>query len=178
MKKLQNGMVMLLSIALLSACGSGTQSSPAVNSRTIKAVIKSAALSNSGAGIAGINLSITVPAGVTPTFKADGSVDSAATVEITSTVPGNQALPGATFIRATTTAPAELAVYAIEAAGFSASDTITIHLKVADGTKPVAGDFKLLTFQAFTTIGALVYDMLATDTNVISLSPTLTTTIQ
>jgi hypothetical protein len=178
MKKLRNGMVTLLSIVLLSACGSGSQSAPAVNSRTIKAVIKTAALSSSGAGIAGINLSITVPVGVTPTFKADGSVDSAATVVITSTAPGNQALPGATFTRATTTASAELAVYAIEANGFTASDTITIHLKVADGAKPVESDFKLLTFQAFNTTGSLVYDLHSTDTNAITLSPTLTTTIQ
>lgn len=172
---------LLISIALLSACGSGSQSAPAVNSRTIKAVVKTAALTGDRS-IAGLQLSITVPAGVTPTFKTDGSVDSAATVEITSASPGNQALPGATFTRATATAPAELAIYAIEAAGFSVSDTITIHLKVADGAKPLESDFRLLAFQAFSTVvngtgSVLVYDLHATGTNLISLSPTLTTTI-
>lgn len=181
MRRLRAFMSLLISITLLSACGSGSQSAPAANSRTIKAVVKTAALTGDKS-IAGIQLSITVPDGVTPTFKADGSVDSAATVEITSTSPSNHALPGSTFTRATATAPAELAIYAIEAAGFSVSDTITIHLKVADGAKPLESDFKLLTFQAFSTVvngtgSVLVYNLHATGSNVVSLSPTLTTTI-
>lgn len=179
-RRLVHGMLLLVSVLLLVSCGSAT-SSPS-SSRTIKAVIKSTALSSGSSSIAGIQLSITVPTGVTPPLKADGSVDAAAAVEITSTSPGNQALPGATFTPATATAPAEFAIYAIEAAGFTATDTITIHLNIAPGAKPVASDFNLLTFQAFSTVvngsgSVLVYDLHATGTNVVTLSPTLTTTI-
>jgi hypothetical protein len=165
MKKLPYHILIFIFALLLAACGSSQQS--ASSSRTVKAVIKASALT-ADKNIAGINLTISVPAGVTPPFKADGSIDPSATVQITSSSPQNQTLPGASFTPATVTIPAQLAVSAIVAAGFSASDQITIHLNITEGTAPLAADFTLLSFEAFDTNGALVT----------GLNPTLTTTIQ
>lgn len=161
MRMLRFFLLFLLSIILLVACG-GSQTTQ-VQSRSIKSVIKAAALT-ADKNIAGINLTITVPVGVAP---AGGSSNPAATVEITSSSPTGQTLPGMTYIPATATATGKLSVSAIVAAGFSANDQITIHLTVADGATPVAADFRLLSFEAFDIDGAPVT----------GLSPSITTTI-
>lgn len=166
MKKLLCYLPVLLLFLLLSACGD-TQHSPPAGTGVIKAVIKPTALT-ADKNIAGINVSITVPVGVSPLQQADGTTDAAATVEITSSSPQNQTLPGVTYTPATATAPGQLAISAIIASGFAATDQITIHLKVAEGTFPVESDFQLLSFDAFDTNGA----------KVTGLNPTLTTTIQ
>lgn len=165
MRKLFCYILILVPIALLPACGGSTNS--ATTGSTIKAVIKTTALT-ADKNIAGIQLAITVPVGVAPPLKADGTVDSAATVEITSSAAQDQTLPGATYVPATAAAPGQLTISAIVAAGFKATDQITIHLKVAAGTIPVEADFKLLSFEAFDTNGV----------SVTGLFPTLTTTIQ
>jgi hypothetical protein len=165
MKKLLCYSLFLMLIGLLPACGD-TQH-PASAGSTIKAVIKQTSLT-AGLNVAGITLAITIPAGVSPLLKADGTVDSAATVEITTSSPQNQALPGATFTPATATAPRQLTVSAIVASGFATTDAITIYLNVAPGTFPVESDFNLLSFEAFDTNGVPVT----------GLTPILTATIQ
>lgn len=165
MKKLFCFTLMLFCSALLASCGDST---PAPKTdRTIKAVIKPTALT-AGLNVAGINLSISLPSGVAPTLLADGKADPAATVQITSSAPQNQILPGATYTAATATSPGQLAISAIVAAGFTATDQITLHLQVAEGSFPVETDFRLLSFEAFDTNGAVIS----------GLNPTLTTTIQ
>jgi hypothetical protein len=165
MLKLLCHFLILVSIALLTACGDTSQSPP--TGSTIKAVIKPTALT-ADRNIAGINLTITLPVGVAPPLNADGTADPAATVEISSSGVQNQNLPGAIYTPASATAPGQLAISAIVAAGFKATDEITIHLKVAAGAYPVESDFKLLSFEAFDINGAPVTGLL----------PTLTTTIQ
>lgn len=155
---------LLLFIALLPACGASPQA--ARSGSSIKAVIKPSALAV-GQNVAGIQMAITVPAGVSPVLVSDGTVNTAATVEITSTSAQNQNLPGATYTPATAAAPGQLAISAIVASGFTPNDAITIHLNVAVDSFPVESDFKLLSFDAFDTNGA----------KVTGLNPTLTTTI-
>jgi hypothetical protein len=165
MQKQFMNLLLLLTIALISACGGGGAQT-AASPRTIKAVIKPSALAASQ-NVAGINLSITVPVGVAPPLKTDGTADPAATVEITSSAPQNQTLPGATYTAATAAAPGRLDIFGIVASGFQPTDTITIHLNIATGSTPKESDFNLLAFDAFDTSGAAVT----------GLSPTLTTTI-
>lgn len=175
-------MLLLLYIAVLSACGDTPQPAPAAH--TMKASIKAAALT-ANQNIAGIELTMTVPPGITPTFNADGTVNAAATVTITSSAGANQTLPGATYIPATASASGQLSISAIVASGFSANDEISIHLNVANGVIPLAGDFTLLAFKAYSGVdasgngGKKLYDMSVTDgSNTITLTPTLTATIQ
>jgi len=163
MQKQLTYLALLMLIALLNACGGGAQST---ESRTIKAVIKPSALA-ADLNVAGFNLTITVPVGVAPPLKADGTADSAATVEITSSAPHNQQLVNATYIAATAAANGKLTITGIEAAGFQPSDTITIHLNIAAGSTPTTNDFSLFSFEAFDIFGAPVT----------GLTPTLTTAI-
>jgi hypothetical protein len=162
--------LMVLTCAfLLSACGSSGNSSVAVSTSggTIKAVIKTGsqvAFQN----VAGIQLAISVPVGVAPPLKADGTVDGAATVTMTGSAPSGQKLSSVLYTPATSGKLGKLEIFGIEAAGFKPTDEITIHLKVAVGSFPVEGDFKLLSFAAFDTNGAVIE----------GLSPVLTTTIQ
>jgi hypothetical protein len=150
----------MLTIALISACGGGgaqTASSP----RSIKAVIKPSALA-AGQNVAGFNLTITVPLGVAPPLKADGTADPAATVEITSSSPQNQQLVSATYTPATTAAPGTLAIFGIVASGFQPTDTITIHLNIATGSTPTTSDFSISAFEAYDTNGSTVAGLTAT----------------
>jgi hypothetical protein len=183
MRKLLGSFLTLLSLALLTACGDTAQ--PQKSGSEIKAVIKTSALTGDK-NIAGILLTITLPAGVTPMPKTDGSggIDPAATVEIISSSPPDQIIPGATIFPATSTSLAKLTITSIIAQGFKTSDSITIHLKVASGATPVESDFKLLAFEAYSTVDASgsgsdkIFDMNVTDgSNKITLTPTLTTTI-
>jgi hypothetical protein len=183
MNKLLCCLLTLMCIALLSACGDTAQ--PQKSGSEIKAVIKSTALTGDK-NIAGIQLTITLPAGVTPMIKTDGSgsIDPAATVEIISSSPLGQIMPGATLVPATATTPAQLTISSIIVSGFKTSDTITIHLKVAPGAQLLESDFKLIAFEAYSTVDATgsgsakIFDMNVTDgSNLITLTPTLTTTI-
>ena len=164
MQRQLSHLVLLLLIALLTACGGGAQQS--TSTRTIKAVIKPSALA-AGLNVAGFNLTITVPVGVAPPLKADGTADSAATLEITSSAPQNQQLINATYTAATAAAIGKLTITGIAAAGFQPTDTITIHLNIADGSTPSESDFSIYFFEAYDINGATVT----------GLSPTLTTTI-
>lgn len=165
MKRVFSFILILLLAALLQACGNAPQSPP--SGGVINAVIKPTALTV-GQNVAGITLTITLPVGVAPPLLPDGAADPAATVEITSSAAQSQSLPGATYTPATAALPGQLAISAIVAAGFKATDQITIHLKVATGAFPVESDFKLLSFDAFDINGARVTGLI----------PTLTTTIQ
>lgn len=151
MKKLLCNLFCLLTIVLLTSCGS----SPHPQMNTVKAVIKTSELT-ADKNIAGIELKITLPAGVTPTFLPNREVDPVSTVIISSPVPANQKLPAAVFTSATATAPAQLEIFAIDAAGFTKDDTITISLNVAEGKTPILADFKLLSFVARDIDGAVV----------------------
>ena len=155
----------LLVIAMLASCGDTTQSEK--SGRVLKAVIKTTALT-ADKNIAGIELIITVPAGVAPPLNSDGSVNQSATVEVLSSSSQNVRYNGATYIAATTEALGTLGIYPMVLSGFAVDDQITIHLNVAPGTFPVADDFKLVSFVAYDINGAPVA----------GLSPTLTTTIQ
>jgi hypothetical protein len=164
MRRLSYHLLFLLFISLLSACGDTPKSSP--TSRTMKAVIKPTALT-ADRNVAGIDLTITVPMDVSPPLLPNGTADPAATVEISSPGSQGQTLPGATYTPATATAPGQLAISAIAAAGFKVTDQITIHLNITGGKIPVESDFKLLFFDAYDIYGAPVLD----------LNPTLTATI-
>jgi len=167
MKRLFHHILALLLIALLSACGAAPQPAKSGSAGSIKTVIKPSALAV-GQNVAGIQLTITIPIGVSPPLLTGGAVDTAATVEITSTAPQSNTLPGVAFTPATATAAGKLTIVAMNIAGFTQTDRITIHLNVAVDSFPSETDFALLSFAAYDINGATVT----------GLDPTITATIQ
>jgi len=164
MRKLTVYILLLIVAALLSACGGGQSPS---SSNSIKAVIKTSSNAVS-ANVAGIDLTISIPYGVSPPLLTDGKVDVAATVSITSSTTSDQTLPGVVYTPATATASGQLRITAIVASGFTTSDQVTLNLEIASGTTPTAADFSLLAFSAYDKDGNAVT----------GLSPSLDVSIQ
>lgn len=170
----------ILVVMLLAACGDTSTPSPVV--RTVKSVIKTTSLT-ADKNIGGISLTISMPAGVTPPLQADGKIDALATATMVSSA-GRTPLSDAIYAPASGAIPGQLTILIAVKGGFSANDEITIHLLVADGSYPKAGDFSLLAFEAYSGIdasgngGVKIYDRNVTDgSNTITLDPNLTTTI-
>ncbi len=160
MKKWFGYIVLLLSVALLSACGGGSQSSP--TSRSLKSVIKTTALTAT-LNIGGVQMAITLPAGVAPELKPDGSVNNAAAIEFISSAPSTYTLQNVTY----NSAASELNFSVIDLAGFTTEDQIVLHLKVLEGT-PKESDFSIKSYNFFDKV---------TGASISGLNPTLTTTI-
>lgn len=178
MNKIVHIIITLLFIALLAGCGNGGSSQG--KSSTIKAVIKTSSLT-ANQNVAGVQLSISLPIGVSPILKADGiTVDTAATVSITSPTQ-NQTLPGVTYTKATAAALGQITIAGIASGGFGPTDQdqVTIHLVIADDASPTESDFNLLSFLAFDSNGNKVFDLHppADFINTITLIPIVTTTI-
>jgi len=112
--------------------------------------------------VAGIQLTISIPSGVTPVLNPDGSVDVASTLVVSSSAPANYTLTSVKY-----TAGSSLTITGIDASGFGPSDSITINMKVNSGSYPTGSDFKILSFEAYDIYGAAL-----------SLNPALATTIQ
>ena len=169
----------LVLITVLSACGGGAQS-PAT-SRTVKTLIKASALTASQ-NIATIELSISVPLGVSP--KANGAVVEI--INATDHSVKNVTLQDHGYTAASSaTVLGQISIGVVQADGFKENDEIIIHLDVADGTTPIGSDFKLLSFKVTDKDGLMRYDRniidgtnAVTGAEAINLSPELTTTIQ
>lgn len=176
MNKTVHIIITLLFIALLAGCGNGGSNQG--KGSTIKAVIKTSSLT-ANQNVAGVQLTLSLPLGVSPILKADGiTVDAAATVSITSPTQ-NQTLPGVTYTKATAAALGQITIAGIASGGFGPTnqDQITIHLVIADNASPTESDFKLLNFKAFDSNGVKIFDTASAE-NTITLIPILTTTIQ
>jgi hypothetical protein len=154
MKKLISYTLCLLLIALLTGCGGGTQS--ATTGGTIKAVIKTSALS-ANLNIGGIQMTIALPNGVKPTETSS--------LEFISATPANYKLQKLTYNA--TDSVLEFSV--IDLAGFSTEDQIVLHLIVSPGTIPVKTDFSIKSYNFFDNV---------TGASISGLNPTLTTIIQ
>ncbi len=167
MKKFVCYLLILLSSAFLSACGGGGSNTSAP-SRTLKSVIKPTALT-AVMNVATIQLSITVPLGVSPLLPEGKTelIDAIEIINSTDHVVNNKTLKSVTYTAATSaTVPGQITVGVVQADGFKEADEITIHMKVDTGAFPKESDFTLLSFDAHDTAGATL-----------ALDPALTTTL-
>ena len=179
MKNMISLILALLLLSLLSACGGSTQSPS--TSRTVKTLIKASALTASQ-NIGTIELSISLPLGVSP--KAGGA--GVEIINATDHAVKNVTLSDVNYTAASSaTVLGQISIYAVQADGFKENDEIIIHLDVADKSDPKVSDFNLLSFKVTDKDGLMRYDRNRIDgTNTIKgdeaidLTPTLTTTIQ
>jgi hypothetical protein len=162
MKKMFRYILVLLCIALISACGSTT--AKPTKASTIKTVIKASALAT-GLNIGGVHMAINLPRGVAPALNTDGSVKSTAAVEFISAAPAAYKIQTATY----NAAASVLDFYIIDLTGFSTEDQIILHLLVSEGTIPLETDFSIKSYEFFDKVSGAI---------ITGLNPILTTTIQ
>jgi len=137
----------LLPLAL-AACGGGS-SAPPPAAKTV--TLKLATTGTPSENLAGIDITVTLPSGVTPAQNSDGTV-AATVVTVTGVAaPGSTFPPVYTPAGGSTSGTLALFVSSNVAAGFGAGEYATVVLSAAPGTTPLQSDF---TFSGFRPIAA------------------------
>ena len=148
------GTAAILLLVVISGCGSGSVS----DSTTVAPVQKRANVKLSTAGtlaqnLSGISISVTLPNGVTPELKSDGSLASSVATATGVAVPGSVS---AVYTPAAGAAKGELLILMVgnSAAGFGAGEFLTLKLDVAAGNSLTVADFLLGDFDPVNVLGA------------------------
>lgn len=162
MKKLTLSSLPILALALftLSACGGGggggggtTPAPPAQTSPTAAVVkISTTGTLASGALIGGIDMTITLPAGVTVKSTANPPETDAGVVAASGVAAGS--MIETNYTAATSGTAGTLRILVANANGFGMGEFATVHCNIASGSTPTAGEFSLPTFTAKDLNGA------------------------
>lgn len=142
MKIIMAGCLTLLAFALAGCGDSGT--SPATVQPTT-AMLKLSSQGTSPA-LAGIGITVKLPAGVSVKTTAEGAVDSSVVTVSGVALPGSVVTP--VYTPATATAPGTLrfVVANTAAEGFGTGEFATVTCAVVPGSFPTAADFSLADF--------------------------------
>jgi hypothetical protein len=148
--------LILILLSLLAACGGGNGASTTdtlpLTGRT--AILKLTAGGTPSANLAGVGITVTLPDGVTPALKSDGSVADTVAVVSGVAAPGTFLTPVYTPASGTTKGNLRLILASSIAAGFGAGEFATLTLNASAGSNPVAGDFTLADFNPIALNGA------------------------
>ena len=119
----------------------------------------------SGTSLAGIGITVTLPAGVTVQTDVDGKV-AAGTVEGSGVTAGKATLAEPDYTPATDTAPARLSfvLAGTDAEGFGTGEFATVTCNLAAGATPQATDITLSDFRPVDLRGAAVEGLTAAHT--------------
>ena len=111
-----------------------------------------------GASLAGIGITLTLPAGVTPALDASGQVDTSRLVNPSGVTIARGLAVTAVYLEATAGKPAHLCLVAAgkAAAGFGVGETMLITLNRTADVFPKASDFAMSEFSAADTDGKAV----------------------
>jgi hypothetical protein len=162
--------ILLLVAALVAGCGGGGgggSSSGAASPGTVKAVMKTTALSPAAATVGAISATISFPDGVYAKTDASGAVVEVITMA-NSTLPAGTVIQVPDYLPAATGHTGSIKFTILNADGFNATEAVTISLLIRSGTLPKAADFALVNFVAKDLNGA----------DVTTLKPTLSATVQ
>jgi len=148
LKNMQLFILLTFMLFALAACGGGSTTVPSAKTVTLKL----ATTGTPSESLAGVSITVILPAGVTPALNSDGTV--AATVVAISGVaaPGTVTPPVYTAASGMVKGKLDLSVTSNVTAGFSAGEYATVVLSAAPGTNPQQGDF--LPFTGFRPIAA------------------------
>ncbi len=145
LRKLCQGVLLLAMTVALSACGNGTTNSGGQQAR---ASLKTSDLLATGYVIAGIDVTLSFPVGVTvKTDPVTGQVASGV-VTITGVPNTSTTLVDAVYTPATASQRGSLRIMVANATGFSAPEYITVNLDISEGYQPTASEFSLSNFAA------------------------------
>lgn len=138
-------------LCLLSACGDGG----GAGSPSASVTLKLATTGTPSQNLAGVDITVTLPDGVAPALKNDGTV--ADTVVTVSGVAGPGIGLTPVYTVATATTPGTLRVYIASSltAGFGAGEFATVQLGIVTAHIPTQGDFGLSNFRPITVTGGL-----------------------
>jgi hypothetical protein len=125
-----------------------------------KAILKLSALGAGAILINGVEITMTLPAGVTLAADASGIPNTGA-VAVSGGVPSGASMT-AKYIPAAGTTPGKVTLSIASTTGFWTGEFVTITADIASGTVPVAPQFILSDFTAFDNFGAAVSGINAT----------------
>jgi hypothetical protein len=132
-----------VTVAILAACGGGGSSSGGDPPASRTAVLKLSTTGTPSAQLAGIDITVTLPDGVTASVGSDGSVAASADSVSGVAAPGTILAPVYTQASGATKGTLRLVLASEIAAGFGAGEFATVTLVVAAGANPVPSDFLL-----------------------------------
>ncbi len=142
-------LVLLLTMAILSACGGGGGGGQGGPTTAVITLSTEGTLSTgpTGTTIGGVGLTVNLPAGVTVKTDANGNVDSS--VVTASGVAQGQASVLALYTAATTTEQARLdiALYSTSLGGFGVGEFAKVNCGIAAGSNPQASELSLTNIQ-------------------------------
>lgn len=141
---------LLLGVLSLTACGGGGGNAAAPQTPT--ATLRLSTSVPQGTSLAGIGVTVTLPAGVTIRTDAGGAVASGVVAVIGVAAPGTVI---SVYTPASGGNPATLAIALVStvAAGFGTGEFATVTCNLANGVSPLATDFVLTNFNPFDLSG-------------------------
>jgi hypothetical protein len=152
----------IICLALLAGCGGGggggSSSGP-----TVTTTLKTAGLLATGQTIAGLDVTLEFPVGVTvKTDPSTGKVESSV-VQISGVANPSEATIGATYTPATANSRGKLHLIVASARGFGVGEFITIRCNITPGATITATDFTLGSFfEASDLNGNIISSLTAT----------------
>lgn len=164
--------LLTLTISVLASCGGGggggttTAGGGGTNAPSQRvAALKLATSGTPSALLAGIDITVTLPSGVTPALNSDGTV--ATTVATVSGVaaPGTMLAPVYTQASGTVKGTLRLAMASSITAGFGAGEFATVSCVVATGSTPAQSDFTLSGFNPIDVNGSTATGLTAAVAN-------------
>lgn len=161
-------LVLLLFCFALSACGSGSSSPPSRTTKT-KTSLKTAGLVPQGVLVATLDVTISIPYGVTVAMKpgVTPQVPEDGVLAFVGTTDPAMILKTLDYIAPTPSANGSVRISCVAADGFTPSDYITITLDIASGFFPVASEFSVPKFE----IGTMSYSTDASGNKTLNIYP-------
>lgn len=152
MKRITLFLLIFGSLSLLSACGGGGGGGTPPPAAVTKALVK---LISSGSGtIYGIDVTVSLPAGVTVPSANPPAVDSG--IIVPSGAAANNTIATAVYTPATSTAAAKVRVLIVNANGFATGEFCSLNGDIAAGHSPTAADFAVESFAASDADGNVI----------------------
>jgi hypothetical protein len=161
--------LLILAITLLAACGGGGGgggAAPIVQPATVQPTTATLELATSGTlttgtSLAGIGISVILPAGVTVKTNADGSVSTGVVTVSGVAAPGALTPPVYTLANGTAPAKVTFVIASNAPAGFGTGEFTTVVCGITAGSNPKTTDFSLTDFKPIDLNGAAVNGLTA-----------------
>jgi hypothetical protein len=151
-------LIVFSAIALISGCAGGRGGSSAPNTtifqaRTAGVKLLTNGTLSSGTLIGGIDITLTLPAGVSVKSTTPPQTDAGV---VTASGMAGGSLGIGVYTAATSTLPGKVRVALVNAAGFGTGEFAIVNCDIASGSTPAATGFSLGNFSAINVGGAAI----------------------